>query len=74
MNKSSVTTHCTTLELPVLNKTLPPFFNNRKIIKKAEELSGTRLRPTEEMIRQLNRIGHEYPFCAYHKAKTNDPL
>jgi hypothetical protein len=69
-----MTTHFTTLELPVLSKTLPPSLNNRKIIKKAEEFSTTRLRPTEEMIRQLNRIGQEYPFCAYQKAKTNDPL
>ena len=66
------TTHF--LELPLLSKTLPPSFSNRKIMKKAEEFSTTHIRPTEEMIRQLNRIGQEYPFCAYYKEKTNDPL
>jgi hypothetical protein len=32
------------------------------------------IRPTEEFISYLNRIGQEYPFCVYHKEKANDPL
>lgn len=74
MKKLLVTTHSSVLELPELSKPVPLHFNNRKIMKKAEELSNIQLRPTEEMIRQLNRIGQEYPFCVYHKVKANDPL
>jgi hypothetical protein len=74
MKKSLVTTYVPTLELPQLSKLVPLPFSNRKIMKKAEELSNIQLQPTEEMIRQLNRIGQEYPFCVYHKAKANDPL
>ena len=74
MEKLSVTTHSSTLEFPLLSKKLSLPFNSRKIIKKAEELSNIHLRPTEEMIHQLNRIGQEYPFCVYYKEKANDPL
>jgi hypothetical protein len=30
--------------------------------------------PTKEKIEQLNKLGHEYPFCVFHKYKKNDPL
>jgi hypothetical protein len=74
MKKTLVTTYASTLELPQLSKPVPLTFSNRKIMKRAEELSSIQLRPTEEMVRQLNRIGQEYPFCVYHKVKANDPL
>lgn len=74
MKKTLVTTYAPASELPQLSKPLPLIFSKQKIMKKAEELSNIQLRPTEEMIRQLNRIGQEYPFCVYHKVKVNDPL
>ena len=30
--------------------------------------------PTKEKVDYLNKIGNEYPFCAFHKHKKNDPL
>jgi hypothetical protein len=30
--------------------------------------------PTTEKIEYLNKIGHEYPFCVFHKYKINDTL
>ena len=31
-------------------------------------------KPTKEKVDHLNKIGHEYPFCVFHKHKKNDPL
>ena len=74
MEKLSAITHSTTLKSPLLSERLHLSVSNSKIMKKAQQLSRTHLRPTEEMIRQLNRIGQEYPFCVYYKEKVNDPL
>jgi hypothetical protein len=71
MKTSSVETHSVSLEL---RKPLSAAFSNRKATKRAQELSYAYVRPTEELISQLNRIGQEYPFCVYYKEKTNDPL
>lgn len=53
---------------------VPNEFIKRKITIQAEDLLKPPARPTEEMIRHLNRIGNEYPFCVYYKQKMNDPL
>jgi hypothetical protein len=39
-----------------------------------QEIELNLSKPTEEKIEYLNKIGHEYPFCVYHKHKRNDPL
>jgi hypothetical protein len=49
-------------------------FIDQKTTKQVLELANAYLAPTEERIRDLNRIGREYPFCVYYKTKTNDPL
>jgi hypothetical protein len=74
MKRTAVTTQSASLELPQSGKTLALPFSNRKSRKQTEDLSNTYLRPTEELISYLNRIGQEYPFCVYYKEKTNDPL
>jgi len=74
MKKMSVTTNSPSLELPQLSKMLPFSFSHRKTTRPVDELSHAYLRPTEEFISYLNRIGQEYPFCVYYKEKTNDPL
>ena len=30
--------------------------------------------PSEEMVKRLNGIGREYPFCVNYKSKRHDPL
>ena len=30
--------------------------------------------PDEEVIRKLNEIAKEYPFCVFYKEKSHDPL
>ena len=74
MKKMSITTNSPSLELPQSGKALPFSFSNRKTTKEVDELSEAYLRPTEELISYLNRIGQEYPFCVYYKEKINDPL
>ena len=74
MKKTSLTTHFPSLELPQISKSLSLSVNNRKATARVEELSNVYLRPTDELISQLNRIGQEYPFCVYYKEKKNDPL
>jgi hypothetical protein len=49
-------------------------FTNRKTTIRDNDLLRPPAGPTEEMIRYLNRIGNEYPFCVYYKQKVNDPL
>jgi len=49
-------------------------FTNRMTTTQSKDLLKPPARPTEEMIRHLNRIGNEYPFCVYYKQKVNDPL
>jgi hypothetical protein len=74
MKKTSVTAHSPSLELPQLSKIVSLPFIDRKTTKEVRELKNAYVRPTEEFINQLNRLGQEYPFCAYYKEKTNDPL
>jgi hypothetical protein len=57
-----------------LSLALPNEFIKRKITIQAEAPVKSPVRPTEEMINYLNRIGSEYPFCVYYKQKVNDPL
>jgi hypothetical protein len=71
MKTTSIASHAVSLEL---RKALPAAFSNQKTTKKGEGLSNEYVRPTEELISRLNRIGQEYPFCVYYKEKTNDPL
>jgi hypothetical protein len=57
-----------------ISLTFPNEFIKRKITIQAEDPLKPPARPTEEMLRHLNRIGNEYPFCVYYKQKVNDPL
>jgi hypothetical protein len=75
MKKSTVTNYSPTVELPAITKRFTRRFNRRKVNKQTDEKSlDTVPPPSEEMISQLNRIGQEYPFCAYYKPRLNDPL
>jgi hypothetical protein len=62
----------TTLEIPHISKTVPGTFNPRKF--KKQPVQPRPAPPSEEMVKQLNSIGQEYPFCVYYKQKVNDPL
>jgi hypothetical protein len=42
--------------------------------KQEEEVNFINSKPSKEKIDYLNKIGREYPFCAYHKHRNNDPL
>jgi hypothetical protein len=61
-----------TLEIPSISKTLPATFNARKF--KKQPVLPSSAPPSEEMVKLLNSIGQEYPFCVYYKQKVNDPL
>jgi hypothetical protein len=73
MKRSSVVSSAA-LVLPQLNEMQTRLFIDQKTTKQVMEITSAYLTPTEEMIRDLNRIGQEYPFCVYYKEKTNDPL
>jgi hypothetical protein len=56
--------------VPRIIKTLPnDFFISQKTTKQAETFSQSVAPPTEEMIKYLNRIRHEYPFCVNNNNK-----
>ena len=55
-----------TLDMPVISKTLPRTRNYRPYKKQDP--------PADELVKRLNVIGNEYPFCVYFKHKQNDPL
>ncbi|WP_143774157.1 hypothetical protein [Niastella vici] len=74
MKKSSATVFSPTMELPAITKKLTRRIVRRKTNRKAEPILNTVSPPSEETIRQLNRIAQEYPFCVYYKQKVNDPL
>jgi len=74
MKKSSATVFSPTMELPAITKKLTRRIIRRKVSQKAEALLNTVPPPSEETIKQLNRIAQEYPFCVYYKQKVNDPL
>jgi len=74
MKKSSATVFSPTMELPAITKKLTRRIIRRKVSQKAEALLNTVPPPSEETIKQLNRIAREYPFCVYYKQKVNDPL
>ena len=74
MKKSLVTRYAPTVQLARITKTIPRYLDQRKNAKKIEQLPTLTPPPTEEMVNQLNRIGMEYPFCIYYKAKSYDTL
>jgi hypothetical protein len=61
-----------TLEIPHISKTLPATLNSRKLRK--QPVQPIPAPPSEEMVKLLNSIGQEYPFCVYHKYRANDLL
>jgi hypothetical protein len=74
MKKTSIRAYSAkSFELPI-GKTVSLPFGNCNVARHVKELLNTGQQPTEELIRHLNRIGQEYPFCVYYKQKTNDPL
>jgi hypothetical protein len=62
------------MQLPTITKKFIRHIK-RKAEKRPEKLFRSVTPPSEEMIKRLNRIGQEYPFCVYHKQRLmNDPL
>jgi hypothetical protein len=57
-------------ELPRITKTVSHIYNDRKTREQIKPVSP----PSEEMVKKLNSIGREYPFCVNYKQKMNDPL
>jgi hypothetical protein len=75
MKKSSATMYSpTSLDLPLITKTLPRRLKHTQTKKQTDPKPGSTPQPTDETVTQLNQIGREYPFCVYYKQKRNDPL
>lgn len=75
MKKSSATMYSpTSLDLPLITKTLPRRLKHVQIKNQTDQQPGSAPEPTDETVTQLNQIGREYPFCVYYKHKVNDPL
>lgn len=70
--KSASRFSSSTLDIPHISKTLPHNFNPRPV--KKQPVLPKPAPPSEEMLKYLNNIGKEYPFCVYYKQKLNDPL
>ena len=74
MKRLSVVSPSDSHVLPQLTEMRVLSFSDRNATKQAVVLANAYVRPSEEMISYLNRIGQEYPFCVYYKEKANDPL
>lgn len=75
MKKSSATIYSPAMELPVISRRVTRRANRIRLsAASVEHVMNAIPPPTEELVKRLNQLGKQYPFCVYYKQKDHDPL